>query len=162
MTGLKPGESYRFRVFAENAAGTSPSLEMEKPVLAVSPYSPPSIPVGPIHISEVQKGTSAADGSARISWQEPFDDGGLPITNYLVQLRFANSPAWHKFANLRAPSVEEDDVDFILPTSVPITGLKHAQNYVFRVAAVNKAGTSPFLESEVFEVPEDQSELLAI
>ncbi|VDL91668.1 unnamed protein product [Schistocephalus solidus] len=159
VSGLKPGESYLFRVFAENAAGTSSPLEMSKPVLAVSPYSPPSAPRGPMHISEVQKGTTAADGSARLSWLEPTDDGGLPLTGYLVQLRYLNSPAWHKIAYLREPSGElmERSQHVELPTSVPVTGLKQAQSYVFRVAAVNKVGTGPFLESETFEMPVDES-----
>lgn len=157
VTGLKPGESYRFRVLAENPAGVSEPLEMDRPVLAVSPYSPPSAPGGPMHISEVQKGASAADGSARLSWQEPIDDGGLPIIGYIVQLRYANSPAWHKVVHLREPSVDED-ADVILPTSTPVTGLKRSNGYYFRVAAMNRAGTGPFLESDLFEMPEDESE----
>ncbi|VDD75474.1 unnamed protein product [Mesocestoides corti] len=156
VTGLKPGESYRFRVFAENASGTSEPLEMDKPVLAVSPYSPPSAPIGPMHISEVQKGESVADGSARLSWQEPIDNGGLPLTGYIVQLRYANTAAWHNVVQLHEPLTDED-VDTILPTTTPVTGLKRSSGYYFRVAAINRSGTGPFLESELFEMPEDES-----
>ncbi|KAM3181520.1 hypothetical protein ACTXT7_014207 [Hymenolepis weldensis] len=156
VSGLKPGESYKFRVFAENAAGTSEPLEMDKPVLAVSPYSPPSAPGGPMHISEVQKGESVADGSARLSWKEPIDNGGLPLTGYIVQMRYANTTAWHKVTHLQEPS-SGDDTDVILPTSTPVTGLKRSTGYYFRVAAINRAGTGPFLESELFEMPEDES-----
>ncbi|EUB61845.1 Titin [Echinococcus granulosus] len=156
VTGLRPGESYKFRVFAENTAGISEPLEMDKPVLAVSPYSPPSAPVGPMHISEVQKGESAADGSARLSWQEPTDDGGIPLTGYIVQMRYANTTAWHKVVHLHEPTVDED-TDVILPTTTPVIGLKRSNGYYFRVAAINRAGTGPFLESELFEMPEDES-----
>lgn len=156
VSGLKPGESYKFRVFAENAAGTSGPLEMDKPVLAISPYSPPSAPVGPMHISEVQKGESVADGSARLSWKEPLDDGGLPLIGYIVQMRYANTTAWHKVSHLHEPSADEN-TDVILPTSTPATGLKRSSSYYFRVAAINRAGTGPFLESELFEMPEDES-----
>ncbi|VDM17726.1 unnamed protein product [Hydatigera taeniaeformis] len=156
VTGLKPGESYKFRVLAENAAGTSEPLEMDKPVLAVSPYSPPSAPVGPMHISEVQKGESVSDGSARLSWQEPTDNGGIPLTGYIVQMRYANTTAWHKVVHLHEPTVDED-TDVVLPTTTPVTGLKRSNGYYFRVAAINRAGTGPFLESELFEMPEDES-----
>lgn len=159
VSGLKPGESYKFRVFAENAAGTSEPLEMDKPVLAVSPYSPPSAPEGPMHISEVQKGESVSDGSARLSWKEPLDDGGLPITGYIVQMRYANTTAWHKVTHLQEPSAGED-ANVILPTSTPVTGLKRSTGYYFRVAAINRAGTGPFLTSELFEMPEDESTYL--
>ena len=158
VTGLKPGESYKFRIFAENMAGTSEPLEMDKPVLAVSPYSPPSAPVGPMHISEVQKGESVSSGSARLSWQEPIDDGGLPLTGYIVQMRYANTKAWHKVVHLREPLASEN-TDFILPTTTPVTALKSSTGYYFRVAAINRAGTGPFLDSELFEMPEDESKL---
>lgn len=157
VTGLRPGESYKFRVLAENAAGTSEPLEMDKPVLAVSPYSPPSAPVGPMHISEVQKGESVSDGSARLSWQEPTENGGIPLTGYIVQMRYANTTAWHKVVHLHEPTVDED-TNVILPTTTPVTGLKRSSGYYFRVAAINRAGTGPFLESELFEMPEDESE----
>lgn len=38
-TGLKEGEEYYFRVFAENAVGRSDFLEMSKPIKAEIPKS---------------------------------------------------------------------------------------------------------------------------
>ncbi|VEL33556.1 unnamed protein product, partial [Protopolystoma xenopodis] len=173
VSGLRSGSELRFRVRAENIAGLGPSLEMEKPILIASPFSPPSAPVGPIHISEVQMGQSAADGSVRLSWQPPLEDGGTPITSYLVQMRYFNSTVWNRVRHLQSVltfgSDEEGGEETValvpgtasrytlLQTSLPVTGLMRTQQYVFRVAAINETGTGTFLTSEVFRMPEDDS-----
>ncbi|KAA0193323.1 putative titin [Fasciolopsis buskii] len=85
--GLQPGGEYRFRVRAENRAGAGPPLESDKPIVAASPFGPPGAPVGPIMISEVQKGSSKSDGSARISWNPPIETGELPVLTLTFLLR---------------------------------------------------------------------------
>ncbi|OON23516.1 fibronectin type III domain protein [Opisthorchis viverrini] len=159
VTGLQSGGEYRFRVRAENRAGAGPALEMEKPVIATSPFSPPGAPVGPINISEVQKGPSKSDGSVRLSWRPPADTGGLPVQRYVTQMRYANTPGWHRIGRRQASLDEAQQLDdeLAVPTTTLATSLMQGQRYVFRVAAVNAAGTGPFLESDVFEMPEDES-----
>ncbi|KAF8564968.1 hypothetical protein P879_07292, partial [Paragonimus westermani] len=160
VSGLQPGGEYRFRVRAENRAGAGPPLEQDKPVIATSPFSPPGAPTGPINISEVQKGPSKADSSARLSWRPPRDTGDLPILRYVAQMRYANTPGWHRIGRRQASFEEVEpslNLEEAAATTVLVTGLMQSQRYVFRVAAVNEAGTGPFLESEIFEMPEDES-----
>lgn len=132
--------------------------------MAASPFGPPGVPVGPINISEVQKGSSRSDGSARISWNPPIETGGLPVLRYVAQMRYANTPGWHRISGARKqPSGDEDALEveqgvLVVPTTTLVTGLMQSKHYVFRVAAVNESGTGPFLESGVFEMPEDEGE----
>jgi hypothetical protein len=133
-------------------------------MIITSPFSTPSIPIGPLNISEVQKGLGKADGSLRLSWHPPEDTGGLPVTRYIVQMRYANTPAWHRVGvGRRQVSTEKPPEQFneedMIPTTSLVTGLMQGQRCVFRVAAINEVGTGAFLESDEFEMPEDESKL---
>ncbi|CAH8650314.1 unnamed protein product [Schistosoma haematobium] len=163
VSNLQPGSECQFRVRAENRAGSGPFLESDRPITVISPFNPPDPPQGPINISEVQMGASRADCSARISWRPPLDTGGLPLIRYVLQMRYANTPGWHRVTGLqRTISTDEisdklDTAKIDLATTSLVTGLMQGQRYIFRVAAVNEVGTGAFLESETFEMPEDDS-----
>ncbi|KAK4474841.1 hypothetical protein MN116_000743 [Schistosoma mekongi] len=163
ISNLQPGSECQFRVRAENRSGSGPFLESDRPITIISPFNPPSPPEGPINISEVQMGVSRADCSARISWRPPIDTGGLPIIRYVLQMRYANTPGWHRVAGLQRTistdeiSIKLDTEGTDLATTSLVTGLMQGQRYIFRVAAVNEVGTGVFLESETFEMPEDDS-----
>ena len=74
-TGVTGGASYSYYVRARNSAGLS---EFSLPLLIVA-ATEPSQPDAPtlIVISEYEIG---------ISWTDPADDGGLPITAYMLEI----------------------------------------------------------------------------
>ena len=84
--------------------------------------APPSAPTG--------VGATAGNTSATVSWTAPANDGGSPITGYVVT-PFVGTTAGtpRSFATTAAPQV--------------ITGLTNGTTYTFRVAATNAAGTGP-------------------
>lgn len=79
-TGLVPNTAYTYRVSAINSAGIgNPSNEYSA--------TTPSIPIQ-THIpssSATLTVTTVSTTSLRISWTAPSDNGGTPITGYLIQ-----------------------------------------------------------------------------
>jgi len=65
-----------------------------------------------------------------VSWSEPVSDGGSTITDYVVQYRLASANSWTTFMHAVSAS-----------TSITVTGLAASSSYVFKVSAVNIAGT---------------------
>ncbi|GFS00827.1 titin [Elysia marginata] len=131
VQNLTEGAQYYFRVLAENKVGTSEPLEMEQVVKIKSPYDKPSAPEGPLKVSDV------GEKSAKLSWQAPRSDGGLPISGYVVQYKESRRSTWMTF---REVSAQE--------TTLTLTGLVPDTEYVAQVVAVNKEGHSPGLLSE--------------
>lgn len=72
--------------------------------------------------------------SVDLNWSPPKSDGGAPIQSYTVEYKAATQHRWIKSA--------ED----ITGTSHRVTGIVEGYDYVFRVAATNKAGTGHFSE----------------
>jgi len=126
VTGLVNGTSYLFRVRAVNGAGTSPASAESSPV---RPLTFPGI------VQTV--GTVAGNGQVRLSWTAPVDNGGTPVTDYVVQFRpDTASGLWSTFA---------DGVS--ATTGATVTGLTNGTAYRFRVAAVNPVGIGSFVEA---------------
>ena len=67
----------------------------------------------------------------RVNWKEPADNGGSPITGYIVEMRDSENKIW-------------DEVASVTPYELSslITKLVRGTRYLFRVSAVNKYGTS--------------------
>ena len=65
-------------------------------------------------------------GTVRLSWFVPKDDGGSPITSYVVK------------------EMQSGDQIRCRSNQCDFPGLKNRKKYNFRVAAVNKVGTGPF------------------
>jgi hypothetical protein len=82
-------------------------------------------PRGP-HSVTVTRG----DGRVRVSWTPPPDEGGAPLTGYVV--------SWDDLAD-RSGSVTVDAGQ----TSRVVTGLENGVNYLFTVASVSEVGTGP-------------------
>ena len=79
--------------------------------------------------------------SMTVSWSPPEEDGGSPITGYILEKRDVSSKRW-----LKASS------DAITELTFKFTGLSKGSSYEFRVSAQNKAGTGkPSIPSDVAE-----------
>jgi large repetitive protein len=125
VTGLTNGTSYVFRVAAVNAAGTGAYSGVSAPVTPVAPATTPDTPTA-------VTGT-AGDAQVWLTWSAPASDGGAPITDYVVQHSSNSGTSWTTFAD----AVSTARWGWV-------TGLTNGTSYVFRVAAVNSAGTGSF------------------
>ncbi|XP_046554801.1 titin-like [Haliotis rubra] len=127
---LKDGKKYKFRVSAVNSVGVGEPLDSDN-VTPTKKISPPSKPVGPLDISNVQR------DSATLKWKAPKDDGGSPLTGYIIEKRDAKKSTWSK-----AGKVKADTLEYV------VDGLLENNEYFFRVIAENKAGQSEPLEAD--------------
>ena len=71
-----------------------------------------------------------------LTWTAPTDDGGSPVTNYVLEYCEETAYRW-----LRAGEGES-----VLGTRYVVRGLTEDTAYRFRVAAENKVGLGPFSE----------------
>lgn len=118
VPGLTNGVAYTFTVRATNAAGTGAA---SAPSAAVTPQAPATAPGAPSGVVAV-----AGDAAATVSWAAPADNGGSPITGYVVTA---------------APGGQTCVTTGALSCSV--TGLSNGVEYTFTVSATNAIGTSP-------------------
>lgn len=99
----------------------------------ISIYSAiPSIPRGPIKVFDVLK------NSASISWNAPEDDGGSPITGYVLERKESVRSFWSQIDRVPANI-----------TSYNIKDLTEDTEYDFRVTAVNRVGNSDPLVTDL-------------
>lgn len=77
---------------------------------------------------------SSNETTVNLSWKAPKDDGGSPITHYLVEKREANKRSWTQAGKIMK------ELNF------SVTNLSEGQNYVFQVKAVNKINESEAAE----------------
>lgn len=79
--------------------------------------------------------TATTRDSVSLEWKPPQDDGGSPITGYIIEKREALRLTWS-----RADKTTDDK------TTRTVKGLTKGDEFYFRVAAFNKQGSSEFLE----------------
>ena len=77
--------------------------------------------------------------SCDIKWEVPEDDGGAPITGYIIEKRDISRKSWSDSGKISADK----------ELSFTVLKLLEGQQYLFRVSAENKYGTS-----EPAEIPE--------
>merc|ERR1712142_379958 len=83
----------------------------------------PSMPQGPIEITDVRA------KKATLHWEKPEDDGGCPITHYIIERQDVETGRW-----VPCGEAGPDDKETI------VDGLSEGKNYKFRIKAVNKEG----------------------
>ena len=115
VTGLTNGVGYTFTVTATTDAGTS---SPSGPSNLVTPA--PTAPGRPTGATGL-----AGNASVTVSWTAPVDDGGSPITGYVV----TSSP--------------EGKTCSTVTTSCVVVGLTNGQAYSFTVVASNLIGPGP-------------------
>lgn len=74
VTGLAAATTYTFTIVASTATASSVAS------LPSNPITTHDIPSAPLNV-----GASPAVASADVSWSEPADDGGTPVTSYRVE-----------------------------------------------------------------------------
>lgn len=112
-------------------------LGREKIQIKVNVIDKPSKPEGPLEVSDIK-----ADGCT-LNWKAPKEDGGSPITNYVIEKFDPKTNEWIKVsAYCRIPQYE-------------VIGLDEGKPYKFRVFAENSEGRSIPLETEMNVVPKN-------
>jgi hypothetical protein len=76
--------------------------------------------------------TAKTQTSVTLSWTGPTDDGGQPITDYVLEYSSNGGTSWSVFPHTASSA-----------TSLTVTGLTRGTSYTFRVSAVNAEGTGP-------------------
>lgn len=71
-----------------------------------------------------------------IKWNPPRDDGGSPVTNYIIERQQAGQSLWKKLGNVSADK-----------TSFRDRNVTHGKKYNYRIYAENPEGLSDFLET---------------
>lgn len=89
----------------------------------------PSAPQGPLRAADITK------DSITLSWQPPKDDGGSPLTGYILDKLDLQWGGW-KRATKVPPTA----------TSTTLTGLIKGHDYNFRIYAENRVGVSEPIE----------------
>ena len=118
ITGLTNGMEYFVRVLAVNARGDGEgSMEV--------PFTPATSPGPPRSVVAVR-----GDGSVTVTWEEPADNGGSPVTGYRVQWR-AESELHHSSRQATVTPGAGDDLRH------EMTGLTNGTEHFVRVLAVN-------------------------
>lgn len=115
VTGLTPGQNIVFNISAYNSLGKSIS----------STYSSIRIPAAPGVVTAVDA-TSQSDGSVKVTWTAPTDDGGSTVTGYSVTL---------------SPSSGSDLTKTVLGTTQATFENVAAGTWTAKVSATNLAGT---------------------
>lgn len=73
--------------------------------------------------------------SCKLTWFSPEDDGGSPITNYVIEKREADRRAWTPVTCT------------VTRQNATVQGLIQGKAYFFRIAAENSIGMGPFVET---------------
>ena len=120
VTGLTGGTEYIFRVAAVNLGGLGAYSVSTAPAV---PFTEPDAPTSPA--------ATAGNGEAVITWDAPIANGGQPIADYIVQYSANDGVDWTTFVHQELSTA----------LTQTVTGLSNGTAYVFRVAAVNLAGT---------------------
>ncbi|KRY50894.1 Twitchin [Trichinella britovi] len=119
------------------------SLGSDSATIRVTVFDRPSPPLGPIIHSDI------TPESCVLSWLSPKDDGGSPVTNYVIEKCTTDQPDnWERVSS------------FVRGLRYEVIGLVPKASYKFRIRAQNEYGTSDPLESDLpivtkyqFDVP---------
>ncbi|RWS15516.1 twitchin-like isoform X8, partial [Dinothrombium tinctorium] len=125
--GLNNGQrqhSGKYTIIAENEHGKD-EADVEIVVLGA-----PSMPKGPLKVENVHK------KGCKLKWEKPEDDGGKPITGYVVEKLDVKTGTW-------VPVGRTDG------TEMEVSGLIPGKKYKFRVKAVNPEGESEPLVTDM-------------
>ncbi|XP_034563149.1 immunoglobulin-like and fibronectin type III domain-containing protein 1 [Notolabrus celidotus] len=90
----------------------------------------PGPPEGPVEIVE------STSSIIEIEWKPPKDDGGSPVTNYIIERQQTGQSLWTKLGDVSADK-----------TSFRDRNVTHGKKYNYRISAENPEGLSDPLET---------------
>ena len=125
------GETYVYKVRARNVVGEGEaSSEVE-----ATPFEPVNVPGQVPSLNAVAKKTRVT-----VTWTAPVDDGGSPLTGYII---------------FRGESIEtlEEIGQVDLVTSYVDEDVKAGRTYYYTVKAVNAVGPGPWVNAISVKVP---------
>ncbi|KAK3103159.1 hypothetical protein FSP39_016894 [Pinctada imbricata] len=117
------GDAGRYTLTMENEKGKDTCSINVKVVDA------PASPEGPLEVSNV------TPDSCVLNWKAPKEDGGSPVSNYVVEKKDARTGKWEPVSK------------FVRGTNFEVMGLEEGHEYMFRVSAENEHGVSEPLET---------------
>lgn len=118
------GDSGKYELILSNAKGET-KIPIEIEIL-----DKPGVPQGPLDVSEV------TTSSVVLSWRPPIDDGGSPVTSYIIEKLDAVRDTWSAVDTING------DV-----TTYKVNKLTAMKEYQFRVRAANSEGEGLNLET---------------
>ena len=121
VSGLVNGTRYYFRVHARNALGTSLPSNLTSAIPRTMPSAPRSLTAA----------ATGASGQIRLAWYAPVSNGGVAISDYVIQRSPNGTTGWVTIS---------DGVS--TASAYTVTGLTNGSRYYFRVYARNAVGTS--------------------
>lgn len=121
-TGSLSSGTYVFQVSAVNQTTTGPPSATSSPVTVTSSSNAPT-------------GVTGTPGyeSVALSWKAPAQTGGAPVTGYFIRYSTDGGGSWAQMPNTGSTA-----------TSATVGNLTSQAGYIFEVAAINAAGTSPW------------------
>jgi hypothetical protein len=128
MTGLSNGTAYTFTVRATNSVGNGAASAPSNSVVPTTtppPARPPGAPT--VGTATGLVSSNRAVGVAAVSWSAPSDDGGNPISSYLI-----TATPGGQTTLVGAPG-----------TTAVVSNLQNGTTYTFTVQAQNSVGLSP-------------------
>jgi predicted phage tail protein len=107
-------------------------------------FTAATVAVVPATFADVPTALVATRGNGQVSlsWKAPASNGGLAITDHVVQSSTDGGRTWKAFPHKASAA-----------TTIPVTGLANGTSYVFRVASVNGVGTGPYTNQTAAVVP---------
>jgi uncharacterized membrane protein affecting hemolysin expression len=118
----RPAGTYFLEVYGHSSARNSYRLAFQAPsTLRTAPSTPTNVVA------------TVGNAQASLRWTAPSSNGGAAITNYVIQFSSNNGNSWTAVSRTASTA-----------TTATVTGLVNGVAYIFRVAAVNSAGTGGF------------------
>uniref|UniRef100_A0A6C0EWA2 Fibronectin type-III domain-containing protein n=1 Tax=viral metagenome TaxID=1070528 RepID=A0A6C0EWA2_9ZZZZ len=137
VSGLLNGTTYYFKVEAVGSLAEGGKVAFSE-VVSATTTAVASLPSKPTNTY-----LDALDSSIRLTWTAPADDGGSPITGYIIYYKSSDVDISSKAStnDINWISHSTYSVDGI-STTATITGLTNGTTYYFRLYSQNVVGVS--------------------
>ena len=136
-TGLSPGATRHYRVFAINGAGTGPASGVADDTTATAGAGTPGAPA---ELTATATGAMRGDTDTNIDldWTKPGDSGNSAITGYLIERSADGVSGWLALVENHAEMQGGEIVTGYSDTGLPSETVRY-----YRVSAINDQGTGP-------------------
>jgi len=136
VRNMQEGSGYYLRVVPLNEVGAGVAIELNAHIVPRKPSGPPSKLPGRLEVVEV------TNREVKLSWKSAIDEGGAPVTGYVIQKRDTKRDAWLDIATIDDPSI----------TTITVSHVIEGESYHFQIMAVNKEGRGEPTQSQMVTV----------